>query len=201
MRVLVAGVGNVLHRDDGFGVAVAEHLDTATLPEGTTVVETGIGGVALVQELLTERFDALVIVDAVDRCRPPGTVLVIDPEVPDVSTLTPDQRQDLLADAHLATPDRVLMLARALGVLPSVVRVVGCQPEDADGVGTGMSPRVARAVPRAADEVRGIIAQLRADGVRHPRAVAAAGRQIRAPSGQPTETRPDGRPGYTLEKR
>ena len=157
MRVLVAGVGNVLRRDDGFGVAVAERLAQVELPEGTAVVETGIGGVAVVQDLLAERFDALVLVDAVDHQRAPGTLMVIEPLVIDVYDLTGEQRQDVLADAHLATPERVLMLARALGVLPPVVRMVGCQPEDADGVGTGLSASVAAAVPRAADEVGRII--------------------------------------------
>lgn len=157
MRVLVAGVGNVLRRDDGFGVAVAEQLARIELPEGTTVVETGIGGMALVQELLAERFDALVLVDAVDRQRPPGTVLVIEPLVVDLADLAPEQRQDVLADAHLATPERVMIVARGLGVLPPVVRIVGCQPVDADGVGTGLSAAVAAAVPRAVDEVRRLV--------------------------------------------
>lgn len=47
-RVIVACVGNVLRRDDGFGPAVAARL--TDLPEGVEVLETGIGGVALLQE-------------------------------------------------------------------------------------------------------------------------------------------------------
>lgn len=175
MRVLVAGVGNVLRRDDGFGVAVAERLVRAELPWGTTVVETGIGGVALVQELLAEPYDALVLVDAVDRQRPPGTLVVIEPLVLDLHHLTADQRQDVLADAHLATPERVLMLARALGVLPPVVRMVGCQPLDAEGVGTGLSAPVAAALQDAVDEVRRIIDALAPEPVERSGAPPAAG--------------------------
>ena len=41
-RILVAGVGNVLRGDDGFGPAVTELL--GHLPAGAEVVETGTGG-------------------------------------------------------------------------------------------------------------------------------------------------------------
>jgi len=151
-RVLIAGVGNVLRGDDGFGVVVARRLDAMELPAGVRVVETGIAGIALVQEL-QDGWEALIIVDAVDRAKPPGTVLVIDPEIHDVDDLAWAARQDLLADMHLATPERALMLARALGVLPPVVRLVGCQPCDADRVGIGLAPLVAEAVDVAVRQV------------------------------------------------
>ena len=157
MRVLVAGVGNVLRTDDGFGVEVARRLADLDLPAGVRVVETGIGGIALVQEL-QDGWDALILLDTVDRGRAPGTVLVIEPEVVDVEALTWEQRHDMLADMHLATPERALMLARALQVLPATVLLVGCQPTDPDLVGTELSPPVAAAVAVAIDEV---LAQLR----------------------------------------
>ena len=152
MRVLVAGVGNVLRGDDGFGVEVARRLAAMSLPSGVRVVETGIGGIALVQEL-QEGWDALVIVDTVDRGRPSGTILVIEPDVVDVDALSWAERHDLLADMHLATPERALMLARALGVLPAVVRLVGCQPCDAERYGLGLDPVVAQAVDVAIQQV------------------------------------------------
>ncbi|HEX2064487.1 MAG TPA: hydrogenase maturation protease [Acidimicrobiales bacterium] len=152
MRILIAGVGNVLRTDDAFGVEVAHRLEAMELPEDVRVVETGIGGIALVQEL-QEGYDALIVADAVDRDRQPGTLMLIDPDIVDVHALTLDQRHDLLADMHLATPERALMLARALGVLPERVLMVGCQPTDADAVGQGMSDAVAAAVDVAVEEI------------------------------------------------
>src|SRR5262249_13077028 len=70
-RVIVGCVGNVLRGDDGFGPAVAERL--TDLPRGAEVIETGIGGVALLQELMTG-CEGLVVIDAVDRGAEPGTV-------------------------------------------------------------------------------------------------------------------------------
>jgi len=152
MRVLIAGVGNVLLGDDGFGVEVARCLEVVELPKGVRVVETGIGGIALVQEL-QDGWDALIVVDTVDRGRPPGSVLVIDPEIVDVADLSWSERHDRLADMHLATPGRALMLARALGVLPPVVRLVGCQPCQAERLGMGLDPVVSSAVQVAVRQV------------------------------------------------
>lgn len=158
MRLLIAGVGNVLLGDDGFGVEVARRLESTVLPDGVRVVETGIGGIALVQEL-QEGWDALVVVDTVDRGRVPGTVLVIQPDIVDVEALDWAARHDLLADMHLATPARALMLAKALGVLPPVVRMVGCQPWDAERLGQGLHPVVQHAVDEA---IRQVLAEVHA---------------------------------------
>ena len=141
MRVLVGCVGNVLRGDDGFGPAVATRLDG--LPPGVEVIESGIGGIALLQEIMSG-CDGLVIVDAVDRGAAPGTVFVIDPEV---------QEYDNVPDMHLATPDRVLSMAAGLGCLPARLALVGCQPLEAGELGEGLSAPVERALDTAVREV------------------------------------------------
>ncbi len=163
MRILVAGVGNILRSDDAFGVVVSRKLAELPLPEGVHVVETGIGGMALIQEL-QEGWDALIIADTVDRDRAPGTIMVIEPEVVDVTALSWDQRYDMLADMHMATPERALMLARALGVLPSRLVLVGCQPVDAQEMSSplDMSPPVAAAVDVAVQEILAELTRLAA---------------------------------------
>lgn len=158
-RVLVVGVGNVLRSDDGFGVAVARRLAGRELPSGVTVAETGIGGIHLVHELMAG-YDALIVVDAVDRGRPPGSVLVIEADVIDVGELPLDARHDLLADMHLATPERALMVARAVGVLPERTIIVGCQPTVTEELAVGLSDEIAAAVDVAVGEVERCLAEL-----------------------------------------
>lgn len=158
MRVLVAGVGNVLRSDDGFGVEVVRRLELLELPEQVRVVETGIGGMALLQEL-RDGVELLIVIDAVDHGRLPGTVMVIEPEVLDVQVLSPIERYDTLADIHLATPERVFVMAKALGVLPRKVMVVGCQPEDATTMGQRISPPVLAAIDRAIGEVLTLVGE------------------------------------------
>lgn len=156
----VAGFGNLLRGDDGFGVRVAEELLLGDRPDGVRVLEIGIGGIHLVQALLDGHDDALVLIDAVDVGRPPGTLVVLEPPRVDLSTWGDDERRDALADMHYATPDRALLLAGALDVLPPVVRLVGCQHVDARAVGEGLHPTVAAAVRPAADEVRRLVTEL-----------------------------------------
>ncbi len=165
MRVLVVGVGNVLHGDDGFGVEVVRRLGERPLPAGVTVAETGIGGIHLVHELMAG-YDALVVVDAVDRQREPGTVMVIDAEVIDTSELPVTERHDLLADMHLATPERALMVAKAAGVLPQRTVIVGCQPEEIDKLGIGLTATVSGAVAQAVAEVERCVQDLAAEAER-----------------------------------
>ena len=146
-RVLVGCVGNLLRGDDGFGPAVAARI--GPLPDGAELVETGIGGVALLQELLGH-WDALVLVDAVDRGARPGTLFEIEPQV---------GRAVHVPDVHLANPERVLAMAKALGCLPPRVLIVGCQPAIVDELHEGLSPEVERAVDAAAERVRRAVAE------------------------------------------
>jgi hydrogenase maturation protease len=160
MRVVVAGFGNVLRADDGFGVEVIRVLEQGPVPGGVELLDVGIGGIHLVQ-VLDHRADALIVLDALAGVdRPAGTLLVIEPDVIDVDAMTSTARRDHLADVHYATPDRALMLARAMQVLPVTTLVVGCVPEDADAVRLGLSPTVAAVVPAAADEVRRLVTDL-----------------------------------------
>ncbi len=141
-RILVGCVGNVLRRDDGFGPALAARLEG--LPPEVEVVETGIGGVALLQELLAG-CDGLVLVDAVDRAAAAGTVFVIRPEVPPAA--------EHVADVHLANPERVLTMAKSMGALPERVVIIGCQPAEVDELDSRLSPEVERALEVAARRV------------------------------------------------
>lgn len=160
-RVLVAGIGNVLHGDDGYGVAVAQQLaQRPDLPRNVKVVETGIGGISLVQELF-DGYDVLLMVDAVDRKGAPGTIFLLETQVQDLAEWTQEQRQEFLANMHMTTPSRALILARALGVLPPSVYMLGCQPTLYDELVIGLSPPVERAVElsveRLVEELRRIV--------------------------------------------
>ncbi|MBW3536014.1 MAG: hydrogenase maturation protease [Gemmatimonadetes bacterium] len=165
-RVLVAGVGNVLRGDDGFGPAVVEALEAEGLPPGAHAVEVGIGGMSLLLELM-ECYDALVVVDAVARDGEPGTLYVLDPDVPPAADV-PEAARAGLADVHELVPDRMLVLARVLGVLPPRVRIVGCEPARPEELTIELTPPVSAAVPRAVAAVRSLVAETVGGGVAEP---------------------------------
>lgn len=144
-RVLVAGVGNVLRGDDGFGPAVIERL--GEMPDGADVIETGTGGIALLQELM-RGYGGLVLVDAVERGAEPGTVFLIEPEV---------EKGVHVPDIHLANPHRVLSMAKTMGVLPDRVVIIGCQPLDVEEMCQGLSPPVQAALASAVNKIEEIV--------------------------------------------
>lgn len=160
-RLLVACVGNLLRGDDGFGLAVAAELEHG-LPAEVDLIETGIGGLGILHQLM-HGYGALIIVDAVEQEAAPGTVFVLQPQVPEIAAPTMEEWQAQLADLHLAEPSRILRLARAADVLPEHVLVVGCQPERTEDFDECLSERVAAAVPTAARRVRELMRELLAE--------------------------------------
>ena len=66
VRTLIAGFGNVLRGDDGFGVEVIRRLQEREPMPDVEVMEVGTAGIRLAQELLTP-CDRLIIVDAMRR--------------------------------------------------------------------------------------------------------------------------------------
>jgi hydrogenase maturation protease len=147
-RVLVAGVGNVLNGDDGFGVELAWRLARRTLPEGVKVIETGIGGMSLVQELMGG-YDALLLLDAHQGGCAPGTVRLLEPTLPDLSGLDAHALRDYFADTHYATPMRAMALLDRIGRRPRVLAVLGCEPASVEPLHAGLSAPVTAALHAA----------------------------------------------------
>lgn len=160
-RILVAGMGNVLRRDDGFGVEVARRLQTVILPPNVTVVEVGTGGISLVQELMAPPgYDVLLLLDATERDGEPGQVYVLEAEVPELESFPEAVRRDFLADMHYAVPSRALVLAKALNALPTKTMIIGCQPDLVDELAIGLSDPVTMGVEQAVEQVNQLVYQL-----------------------------------------
>lgn len=156
-EILIACIGNLLRRDDGFGVEVAKRfLNNETLPKGVKVVELGIAGVTLMQELLGCRYDVLIIVDIIHRNGTPGTLYTLEVSVPETSSYSQEQLREMMTDMHTTEPSRALILAKALEVLPKKVFVVGCEPESSDELSTELSEPAQQAVDKAIEKVHNL---------------------------------------------
>lgn len=159
MKILVAGMGNVLRGDDGFGIRVIEGLKSDfDFPKDVDIYEAGIGGIGLVQELMNG-YDALVLVDAVEKGAAAGTLFVLEP-LEHQTAISNENLHASMVDMHYADPSKVLSLAKALNVCPPKVFLVGCQPEYVDDAVEGLRPPVERAVPHAIKEVLTLIDEL-----------------------------------------
>lgn len=152
MKTLVAGMGNVLRGDDGFGIRVVEELSkNYKFPDEIDLYEAGIGGISLVQELMAG-YDALIIVDAIDKGAAPGTLFVVEP-LEEQFEIDNEKLHQSMVDMHYADPSKVLLLARALKVCPPKVFIVGCQPEYVDDAVEGLRPAVESAISPAVGQV------------------------------------------------
>jgi hydrogenase maturation protease len=153
-RILIAGVGNVFLGDDGFGVALAGRLAQRELPPGVDVVDFGIRGMDLAYAM--PDYQAVVLLDAIPRGDPPGTLYVIEPDVGDAGPVV---------DGHGMDPVNVLALVKTLGGEPPRTLVVGCEPStrlglDDDDLVADLSEPVRLALDTAVGVVESLIVEL-----------------------------------------
>lgn len=164
MTILLAGIGNLLLGDDGFGCAVARRLASMPLPEDVRVEDFGARGFDLALALAGD-IEAAVLVDAMPRGGAPGTLYVLEPDV----ALAAERG---LAGGHGLDPVGAIALAAQLAGRAPVLRVIGCEPGEPDDM--ALSPAVRAAVGPAAELALSVAASLRAEARRaEPRCSSA----------------------------
>jgi len=120
--------------DDGAGIKLVQYLaENYRFPPDVTVFDGGTLGLDLLPQL--EGIDRLLIVDAVETGKPPGSLIRLSgEEIPIVmeTKLSPHQMglKDLLA------------VSMMMGVKPPEMVLLGVQPETID-IGLDLSPAVA----------------------------------------------------------
>ena len=165
-RVLIACIGNIFLGDDGFGVEVAQRLHsrkTKQYPQGVEVVDFGIRGMDLAYTLLDD-YDMLILVDAVPRGGPPGTLYLIEPKLPGADSEQGPTAGKATPDAHSMDPVKVLAFARTLGARPIHTLLVGCEPtplgDDYIEMHMGLSDPVQAAVDEAVKMIDSLVEKL-----------------------------------------
>ena len=150
-EILIAGCGNRLFGDDGFGPEVVDYLlDHYSIPENICLLDvgTGIRKILFTISLSEPRPKVIVIIDAVDKGRKPGEIFEIS--LADI----PFEKTDDFSMHQAPSSNLLKELQDVCGVK---VRVLACQikviPDSMQG---GLSEPLKRAVPlmagRIADE-------------------------------------------------
>jgi hydrogenase maturation protease len=152
-EVLVLGVGNILLRDEGLGVRAVERLAAAhLLPEQVCVLDGGTMGLDLLPYL--QENETLLMVDAVQAGRPPGTLVRLEGDeiLPALA---------LKLSAHQVGLQELLATGRLLGTLPSCIVLWGIEPASLDW-GLDLSPPVAARLDELVEAVyREVLAMTR----------------------------------------
>jgi hydrogenase maturation protease len=142
LRVVVLGVGNPLMADDGAGIEALQRLQTRwTLPEAVHCVDGGTWGMALLPEF--DAADILIVLDAIECERTPGTLVRISGEhVP--------RRLPPHLSPHEINLHELFALAELRGTMPDTVVALGVQPQLVDWE-VGLTPAVAASIDGLAD--------------------------------------------------
>ena len=149
-EILIAGCGNKLFGDDGFGAEVIEYLlDHYNVPNNICLLDvgTGIRKILFTISLSEPRPKAIVIIDAVDKGRKSGEIFEI--------TLDEIPREKIDDFSIHQVPSSNLL--RELRDFCSVqVRVMACQIEAIpETMQSGLSEPVQKAVPLMAQRIVG----------------------------------------------
>jgi hydrogenase maturation protease len=142
VRVLVGGVGYRFLRDGSLGPLLIERLEAEGAPaNGIELEDLSYGPVALSHNLRDRPpYDRLVLIAAVQRGRPVGTVHTYrwDGVLPDAKEI---QQRVGEAVTGVISLDNLLIVCTALGGMPDDVRVIEFESVDEDW-GEGFSPEL-----------------------------------------------------------
>ena len=144
MKTVVLGIGNLIMQDEGVGVRVVEALQRDhEIPEGVTVVDGGTSAMEMLDEL--SDLDHLIVVDAINAGKAPGTLLRIEGDDVPVFFRT------RLSPHQIGLPD-VLASLEFLGAQPKKMVILGVQPQTME-LGMELTPLVAAQVPALVSQV------------------------------------------------
>ena len=131
--VLVLGIGNTVMSDDGVGVKVVQLLQNEyRFPDHVEVLDGGTLGLDLLPKL--EGIDHLIMVDAVETGKEPGTCVRLSGEE------LPIALETKISPHQMGLKD-LLAVARLLGHIPREMVLIGVQPGSIE-MSTELTPAV-----------------------------------------------------------
>ncbi|MCG2721396.1 MAG: HyaD/HybD family hydrogenase maturation endopeptidase [Thermodesulfovibrionales bacterium] len=135
-KILILGIGNILLKDEGIGVCVAEKMKDMQLPPDVEVMDGGTGGLDLLYYI--EGREKVIVVDAVKAGAPPGTLFRFTDN--DLAG-----KKGFIRSAHGIDFSDVVAIAGFQGIKPEIL-FLGIEPEDITA-GMELSPKIAENVP------------------------------------------------------
>lgn len=120
LKILVLGIGNLVMSDDGVGVKVVQKLQREyCFADNVEIVDGGTLGLDLLPKL--EGIECLIVVDAVDIGKKPGTCVRLQGEELPIALETK-------VSPHQMGLKDLLSVAELMGYLPREMVLIGIQP-------------------------------------------------------------------------
>jgi hydrogenase maturation protease len=143
LKILVAGVGNLLKSDDGLGPHVIKRLKEVRLPPNVEVMDLGTSGMDILH--YSADYDKIIFIDAVRLGKPPGTVYRIKPR--QVQVTDDEIRGMIYMSMHEVDLERVISIGRRLRQMPENLVIIGCEPKETSRIHIGLTEEVNSTVP------------------------------------------------------
>jgi hydrogenase maturation protease len=154
-KILIAGVGNRLMGDDGFGPRVIDVLSNYYLPEYVELRDIGTAGITIATDL--SDYDVVVFLDAMNLDGYPGKIVKsavkVEEGIDDISDLAK-------TTLHEVGLEGLLRFSKSIGTLPSEIILIGCNPKKIT-VSLDLSSEVEEATKIAADMVMDLLENIR----------------------------------------
>jgi hydrogenase maturation protease len=137
-KILILGIGNILLKDEGIGVHVAQTMEGMSLPHDVEVMDGGTMGIDLLYYI--EGREKVVVIDAIRAGDKPGTIYRFTDK-------NLAQKKDLLRTAHGIDITDAINTARLLGTKPDKIIFIGVEPEDISE-GLELTPTIQQRIPK-----------------------------------------------------
>jgi len=140
-KILILGVGNLLLRDDGFGVHLINSLKGTALPGNVELLEAGTVSHQLIP--LLHEVDHLIVIDVVEAGDTPGSLFRFSPD---------DMRFPIeqKASLHQISLVDVLNMAALTGTKPKTI-IIGVQPKDVSTWSMELNDELKVVMPRVTE--------------------------------------------------
>jgi len=143
-QITILGIGNILFKDEGFGVRVVERIaDLYCFPDNVSVVDGGVLGLNLLGEIC--ECDYLIVIDVIRNNGTPGTLYRLkDDEIP--------ERIRAKNSLHQVDFLEALTMCQALDKVPETV-IIGVEPEDIETTSIDLTPVISAEINPVIDMV------------------------------------------------
>lgn len=144
MKVCILGVGNILFKDEGFGVFVAKYIENNfKFDKEIEVVDGGTGGFKLIEYF--QDYDYVILVDVLSINDKPGSIYKIEGDkLADISSYH--------QTAHEVEVLQMIDLAKISGRSANVI-VIGVVPEDITKTEIGLTSTLEEVFPYVVNHV------------------------------------------------
>ena len=147
---LVLGLGNILLKDEGIGVHIAQKLQQVALPHNVEVIDGGTASPDVL--LLAQGVEKLVVIDAVRACKEAGTIYKARFKIEEQDKLEQIFSFGSKISLHQIGLIDALTAVKKMNCAPREIVIIGVEPKKID-YGLELTDEVKQRVPEIIDTV------------------------------------------------